>query len=154
MKKISNVQKVRAVAKKHLGGFTTKDVHKALPNIKPADASVILWKLKREGFLEHDRDAGVYKWTGKPDAAAPTADVSTPVDKKRRYVRKQRVQAAETVDASRQQSQQQLANELIYTQTSLKSMTQRYEDALAIVRYLEDKLFRAIQLDARNGRNS
>ncbi len=158
MKKASNISRVMEIANTFPDGFTTTDVREKIKGINLSSMHALMWNLKKKGILSHDKESGVYKLANPTTpivlSGRPTDGVSTGVDKKKLgRPKKQRLMAAEDAGVPNRVYNAQ-TNQLIHTQTSLKHMTQRYEDALAIIRYLEDKLFRAIQLDARNGRNS
>jgi len=145
-KRIPNTKLLMQLAQSSPNGFTTKDARTHIKGLRASTLHSMLWKLKRDNVLVRD-DAGKYTLVNAP-APTPAANVSTPV-----YKKKQRLMSAEDAGVSRR-VYDDLAHQLTRTQTSLANMKQRYEDALSIIRYLEDKLFKAIQFDARNGSNS
>jgi hypothetical protein len=158
MKKPTNISRVMDLAKDSPNGFTTVDVRKQIKGINSSSMHALLWKLKKGGALSHDVESGVYKLANAPAATDPaqaaTADVSTPVNKNKpgRPKKERQVPVKDAWVPRRIYNDQ--TNQLIHTQSSLTGMRQRYEDALAIIRYLEEKLLKAIQFDARNGRNT
>ena len=148
MKKVSNVKRVIDFAKNSPNGFTVEDVKQQVKGVVPNSLYSLLWKLKKSGFLTHDpethkymvADASAIKLTAVNKTAKPKKHVigATPLPPKG--------------------SDEREIRELGYRVHGLKNQVTRIEgqyiDALAIIRYLEDKLFKAIQHDARNGSNS
>jgi hypothetical protein len=93
-----------------------------------------LWKMKKLGKVSHSKDTHVYKLltdVNKTKQAEPKVN-----DR-----RLQDALAQAAIWREEAQSKNMLAEKL----------NARYEDALAVIRYLEDKLFKAIQINARNG---
>ena len=156
-------------AAKHPEGFTSGDLSSVITN-KTSRKSVMLWQLKKDGVLEHNKQTGVYKLVKPipvmedtvtkaiPEVVADTIAEVTAGKPKRKYTRR-----AKKVDkfesnaamAKRLQVAEKYALELQprldYMRKEYKVLSDKYTDALAIIRYLEEKLFKAIQHDARNG---
>ncbi len=145
MKKASNISRVMEIANTFPDGFTTTDVREKIKGINLSSMHALMWNLKKKGILSHDKESGVYKLVN-----APAANVSTGVDKKK-LGRPRKVRAAQVPGPNRSMLPSRGEAELLARNHDLHLQLQ---DALAIIRYLEDKLFKAIQFDARNGRNS
>jgi hypothetical protein len=144
MNKVSNVKRVMEIANTYPDGFTTVDVRKQIKGINLSSMHALLWTLKNKGVLTHDKVSGVYKLATAP-APAPAADVSTPVNKKR---------LQSSGDAVYEREIRNLTFRVRQLNEHTKNLQTQIDDALAIIRYLEDKLFKAIQFDARNGSNT
>lgn len=140
MKKLSARSQLVNFAKKHPEGFT---VAQARQHVKgtPSRISVLLWQLKKDGELKHDPKTGIYVLTDVNKPAETTNEVDEVKDLKNMLTR---------ADSS----YADLAGQLVAAKTENKKVKEHYEDALAIIRYLEDKLFKAIQYNARNGSNA
>lgn len=147
---MTNIAKVIELAKNSPDGFTVKDVKKQIKGVIPNSLYALMWKLKRDKILSHDKMTGKYTLVGDPSAIK-----STRVYKSKKP--KTRLQSAETALPSKGSYEREI-RELGHKVHALKTHVMRLEgqhhDALAIIRYLEDKLFKAIQFDARNGSNS
>ena len=121
--------------------------------------SVALWKLKKDGVLTHDPKTGVYKLT--PVNKTPDADTAAPTEPKRKRGRPAKKVKLLTTTSDQSIKQYQatlkradesyadLAARMMHLREDFRSLTERHEDALAIIRYLEDKMFTAIRHDAR-----
>lgn len=147
MKKASNISRVMEIANTFPDGFTTTDVREKIKGINLSSMHALMWNLKKKGILSHDKESGVYKLVN-----APTANVSTGVDKKKKLGRPRKAQAAAQTPDLNQYTRQSVNEAALMIRNN--ELNHKLEDALAIIRYLEDKLFKAIQFDARNGRNS
>lgn len=148
MKKVSKTQQVIELAKNSPNGFTTEDVKRQVKGILPNSLYSMLWKFKKSGFLTHDPETHKYMVA---DASAIKLTAVNKTAKPKKHV----IGAAPLPPKG---SDEREIRELGYRVHGLKNQVSRIEgqyiDALAIIRYLEDKLFKAIQHDARNGRNS
>lgn len=160
MKKKSLTQRIIHAATINPNGVTAAQIKNAVPNTGNA-VSVALWKLKKEGVLSHDIKTGVYKLTGvnKSEAeATPVVPAATP-KKRGRPVKKLTVTVNDAPPAFKESREisnlkfqvSQLGSELGDMTERAAKLNVQYEDALAVIRFLEDKLFRAIQHDARRG---
>lgn len=146
--KVSNKQRVIQIAKNFPNGFTTKDVKEQIRGIPPATMYALLWTMKKAGILNYNGETNVYT----------AGDLSTPVYKsaKTKTKAKTRLQGPSTVPP-KGSYEREISNLTFQVQQQKKfaeELNIKYEDALAIIRYLEDKLFKAIQYNARNGGNS
>ena len=114
------------------GTVNLADIREALPNYKATYISTALWNLKQIGVISH-ADSGEYTLT-------PVNKTEKPAPK----VNDRRLQDA--------LAQVEIWRESAQSKTMIaEKLNVRYEDALAVVRYLEDKLFKLIQSNARNG---
>ena len=145
MKRLSNSEHVINLAKNSPDGFTVEDVKKRVKGILPNSLYALMWKLKRDRWLNHDKVTGKYVLASDIERLSPK---STPVNKTEKK--------PEPLPAKG--SYEREIRELTYKVQQLKDYAAQKErqvdDALSIIRYLEDKLFKAIQFDARNGGNS
>ena len=120
------------------GTVKIADIREALPKYKAGYISTALWNLKQIGVLNH-ADNGEYTLTDvnkKQEQAVPI--------KAEPKVNDRRLQDA--------LAQANMWREEAQSKTMIaEKLNVRYEDALAVVRYLEDKLFKLIQSNARNG---
>jgi hypothetical protein len=135
--------------------FPFADAHMALSDIPRGQVSTALWKLRKAGFITKD-DAGVY---------TVLTDVNKPVEVKAKAKPKKRRVAknVQTIEDMRQQLNN-AAKEILHWNKVAKDMTDKaylaeklnvqLEDALAIIRYLENKLYVALQMVAKHGSNS
>lgn len=113
------------------------DIRKALPNTKPNYISSALWNLKKAGTVNHNIDNGEYTLTSvnKTQEQAAPIKAAPKVDDRRL----KEALAEAHIWRENAQSKTMIADKL----------NVQYEDALAVIRYLEDKLFKAIQSNAR-----
>lgn len=149
---MTNIATVIELAKNSPDGFTVKDVKKQIKGVIPNSLYALMWKLKRDKILSHDKVTGKYTLVGDPSAIK-----STRVNKSKKP--KTRLQSAETVQSlpskgSYEREIRELGHKVHALRTHVTRLEGQYHDSLAIIRYLEDKLFKAIQFDARNGSNS
>jgi hypothetical protein len=115
------------------GTVKLADIREALPNFKAGYISTAIWNLKKIGVVVHYADSGEYTLTSVNKTEKPAPKVN---DR-----RLQDALAQANIWREEAQSKTMIAEKL----------NVRYEDALAVVRYLEDKLFKLIQSNARNG---
>lgn len=133
MNQVSYKQRVIELAKKNPAGITTKDVKREVKGIAPTTMYALLWTMKKAGTLVHDREANVYT----------LANISTPVYK-----------SAETEAKPEPRNKEVGRTEEAALMLRNQELRHQLENATAVIRYLEDKLFKAIQFGARNGGNS
>ena len=163
MKKKSLIQQIINAATINPDGVTASQLKNSVPNTGNA-VSVALWKLKKSGVLSHDPKTGVYKLTDVNKSVVPdaTQDAPVPAPKKRgRPAKKTKTITTVTSGKSIKEYQDtlkradesyaDLAARMMNLRKDFDGLRERHEDALAIIRYLEDKMFKVIQLDARRG---
>ena len=114
------------------------DIREALPNVKVSYISTALWNLKKIGVVNHNPASGEYILTSVNKTKKPAPAKAEPKVNDRRL---QDALAQANIWREEAQSKTMIAEKL----------NVRYEDALAVIRYLEDKLFKVIQINARNG---
>ena len=119
------------------GTVKIADIREALPKYKAGYISTALWNLKQIGVISH-ADSGEYTLTPVNKTEKPAPVKAEPKVNDRRL---QDALAQANMWRESAQSKTMIAEKL----------NVRYEDALAVVRYLEDKLFKLIQSNARNG---
>lgn len=143
--------------------FTLADVCKAHPDVPKNQLSTALWELRNTGAIAKD-DAGVYtvltdvnkpvkvKATVKPKAKAskprpPSAKVT---------IERLEIRINEAMHEILQWSgkAKDAQERLLATDSALTTLRQNHDDALAIIRYLESKLYVALQMVAKHGSNS
>lgn len=173
MKKKSLTQRIIHAATINPNGVTAQQIKNAVPNT-PNAVSVAFWKLKKEGVLSHDPKTGLYTLTGvnktEAEATPVVTDATTvtpkPVAKKKKRGRPAKPKAKKvTVSVHDKPSVEykrmleradatyaDLAARMQWLQGEHVKLGEQHTDALAVIRYLEDKLFKAIQIiDARRG---
>lgn len=149
--------------------FPFADAHMALSDIPRGQVSTALWKLRKAGFITKD-DAGVYtvltdvnkpvevKATVKPKAKAKAkAKTSKPRPPSAKVtIERLEIRINEAMHEILQWSgkAKDAQDQLDRTQDALLNLRQNHEDALAIIRYLENKLYVALQMVAKHGSNS
>jgi hypothetical protein len=158
MKKKSLIQQIINAATINPNGVTAAQIKNAVPNTKNA-VSVALWKLKRYGVLTHDPKTGVYKLTDVNKSVAPDVTPAAPAP----APAKPKAKTITTVTSDKSikeyqatlkradESYADLAARMMNLRKDFDGLRERHEDALAIIRYLEDKMFKVIQFDARRG---
>ena len=144
-KRIPNTKLLMQLAQSSPNGFTTKDARTQIKGLRASTLHSMLWKLKRDNVLKRD-DAGKYTLVNAP-ASTPAANVSTRV-----YKKKERPQSSG--DAVYEREIRDLTFRVRQLNEHTAQLKTQLDDALSIIRYLEDKLFKAIQFDARNGSNT
>ena len=145
---MSTTKKVIAFARTKPEGFKAAEVRAVIKG-DPKRLYVALSTLKKKGALTHDAATGVYK-LGESMVNSKTVQVTAPTPEKKSKgfenlmsmvreenlkIKKEREDAALTM----------LDNML----KEVQETSEKYQDALAIIRYLESKLITAIQHDAR-----
>lgn len=133
--KLTNKQRVINFASNYPAGFSASDLKNALKSKSPNLVSALLWAMKKDGVLVHDKEAGLYRLAntntntngnGSGTHIANTAPAKEPVIPFDEY---------ETV---------------LLDYASLK---QKHDDALAIIRYLESKLLTTIQFASQQSKS-
>lgn len=128
--KLSQKQQIIEHAKAHPEGFKAVDL--AYTGMKPNHIARKLWEMKKKKILTHNMKKHTYSLN--TFNKTPTPKAKTKVDYKSVDPRDDAV-AAKILDG--------MLKEQI-------EVTEKYQDALAIIRYLENKLLIAIQHDARS----
>lgn len=132
------------------GASKVADIRAALPKMTPNTVSVALWQLKETKEVTHNRKTGVYALTDVNKSAEPTVTEAPKVEPKPKVapaVSEKRLHIAQR-DAKYWHERSEM---LMGTLTQLR---EQHEDALAIIRYLEGKLYIALQQGNKNGRNA
>ena len=127
--KLSQKQQIVEYAKAHPGGFTAAALV-AHTGIKANQVARKLWELKKKKILAHNPKKHTYTLIGQNDKTIKVT--APPKDNK---IKQERENAALTM----------LDNML----KEVQETEEKYQDALAIIRYLENKLYVVIQRDAR-----
>lgn len=128
--KLTKKQRILNFAKQHPEGFTPKQLLDGT-KIKDKNIWVALAQMKKAGVLSHDPKTRLYK-------AADGSKVSKSVIKA--------VNDAVNAQTSRDvDTIAYLSNQIIDSNNKYKELSERHNDALAIIRYLENKLLIAIQ---------
>lgn len=109
------------------GGLPKAGVAKAI-GLPTKRVGAPLWVLKDRGVIELTDD-GLYKLTGVNTTAAPT-----PAAKQDAQAKRDRKEVAD------------LRDRCVYLDGMVKRREQELEDALAIIRYLEDKFIKTVRM--------
>lgn len=133
--------------------FTMKELRGAMPNVDVGQLSTSVWKLTNIYKKIRRVGKGQYELTDVNKTEQPAVE---PQPAKAKPKAKRR---AKTVTMTDRATVAERDN--IFLKSRLEDMTRRmttlnnqYEDALAIIRYLENKLFIAIQFNAKNNGNT
>lgn len=141
--------------------FTLKQVYEAYPDKSKPQMQTALWKLGKAGGITKAEDGTYTVLTdvNKPVEVKPV-EVKPQTPKKRRAYKTSKKLTIEEL----QRRLQEASKEILYWNKMAKDMankamladklTTQHEDALAIIRYLENKLYVALQMVAKNGGNS
>lgn len=140
--KQSTTQRIIEIAKKHPNGFTATDVRAVIKG-KPERIYVALSTLKKKGVVEHDSEMGRYKLKSV-QVTAPTPE------KKGKGFENLMSMVREENLKIKQEREEAAAKMLDNMLKEVQETSEKYQDALAIIRYLESKLVTAIQHDARS----
>lgn len=139
--------------------FTSKEVREAHPNIPPNQISTALWKLvmnKTLSKIGEGQYAAVLTDVNKSELPVPAPTKKTTKKKKPKPSAKKSVVVAADLEQELQEASQQVifwrkeAQDTKKLMHELRKADERLNDAVAIIRYLEEKLVIAIQHDARN----
>lgn len=136
--KQSTTQRILEVAKKHPNGFTATDVRAVIKG-KPERIYVALSTLKKKGVLEHNSEMGRYMLKSVP--------VTVPKPDKKRFDSLMEMVREENIKIEREDAAAKMLDNML---KEVQETEEKYQDALAIIRYLESKLVTAIQHDARS----
>jgi chromosome segregation ATPase len=134
------------------GAVKLADIREALPNVKASYISTALWNLKKIGVVNHDPASGEYTLTSvnKTKQSVPKEKPSHSEAVKEgmaKTISKLNTQIADykkTLDRA-DTVYEELANRYKVLQSTHSRIQEAHEDALAIIRYLENKLFVAIK---------
>lgn len=129
------------------GTVTLADIRAALPDTKTSNISTTLWVLKKQGKIEHDIEYGLYALTSVNKKAEAPKEEPKAEPKIAPAVKEKQLHIAQR-DAKYWKG---VAEERTALATRLNV---QYEDALAIIRYLENKLYVVMQQGNKSGRNS
>lgn len=130
-------QQVLTFAKSKTGEwFKPLDFTSLHPGIPPAQVHVVLSILKKRGVLKHNAAKKSYMLAG--DEAKPTKEKLDP----------RRKNDIDTIDRLIEE-QNVLFSRIREAKAEVLEMNEKYDDALAVIRYLEDKLIRTIQYTAQ-----
>jgi DNA-binding HxlR family transcriptional regulator len=153
MKKSKSVsQQIVSVLKKS-GTLRLADIRKALPDIKTNYISSSLWNLKKSGGVNHNIDSGEYTLTSvnkTQEQAAPKEKPSHSEAVKEgmaKTISKLNMQIADykkTLDRA-DTVYEELANRYKVLQSTHSQVQEVHVDALAVIRYLENKLYVVIK---------
>ena len=129
------------------------DIRKALPNTKPNYISSALWNLKKANVVNHNIDNGEYTLTSvnkTQEQAAPKEKPSHSEAVKEgmaKTISKLNMQIADykkTLDRA-DTVYEELANRYKVLQSTHSQVQEVHTDALAVIRYLENKLYVVIK---------
>jgi len=136
IKKVSTVNKILAFARNHGGWFTASHVAYLAKGKSKSNVYVALAALKKAGKLAHNPDTKQYLLNQNSKTVTVTAPEKPKLDPAREN-------DAKTI--------QYLIEEQNRLHSELAATDEKYDDALAVIRYLEDKLIKTIQYTARKG---
>lgn len=145
--------------------FTIADVCNLYTGIPKNQIATALWRLRAKGVLSKDDNTGKYTVLTGVNAPAPAevkpktapkakakAPTKRPPHTTAELNKKLKEANEEIVYWSKQYHE--LAHKKAVTHEQWLNLRQQHEDALAIIRYLENKLYVALQQVAKNGSNS
>jgi hypothetical protein len=120
----------RIIAALKNGGLPKSEIAKAI-GLPSKRVGAPLWVLKDRGVIELTDD-GLYKLTGVNTIVATTT--TTTVPKQDAQAKRDRKEVME------------LKDRCLYLNNALTSRTEQLTDALAIIRYLEDKFIKTVRM--------
>lgn len=126
--KVTKKQRIVAYAKQHPEGFSPKQLMNDT-NIRDKNVWVLLAQLKKAKVLAHDPKTHTYKLLNEFNKSANTA-----------------------LDRARKNDKDTIAHlidQMVDVAEQRKAISEKYEDALTIIRYLENKLVTSIQYATR-----
>ena len=129
------------------GTVTLADIRAALPDTKTSNISTTLWVLKKQGKIEHDIEYGLYALTSVNKKAEAPKEAPKAEPKVAPSVKEKQLHIAQR-DAKYWQERCEMHMD------TLTRLRQQHEEALSIIRYLEGKLYIALQQGTKSGRNS
>lgn len=155
--KLTKKQRIVNYAMQNPNGFTPKQLL-ADTNIKDKNIWVALSQMKKAGVLVHDPKTSTYRLADGQVKKAPMAswdgeNAGKPITKQKlKYILNQNSKTVQVTAPKKPVTQEldyyrRLLDALSNTHEQLE---QKHEDALAIIRYLENKLYTVIQRDARS----
>ena len=153
MKKSKSVsQQIVGVLKKS-GTLRLADIRIALPDIKTNYISSALWNLKKSGGVNHNIDSGEYTLTSVNKTQEQAAPIEKPShseavkDGMAKTISKLNIQIADykkTLDRA-DMVYEELSNRYKVLQSTHSQVQEVHVDALAVIRYLENKLYVVIK---------
>jgi chromosome segregation ATPase len=134
------------------GTLKLAEIRKALPTVESKYLSATLWNLKKIGVINHDKPYGTYTLTdvNKTEKPAPKEKPSHSEAVKEgmaNTISKLNTQIADykkTLDRA-DTVYEELANRYKVLQSAHSRIQEAHADALAIIRYFENKLYVAIK---------
>jgi hypothetical protein len=134
------------------GTVKLADIRGALPNVKVSYISTALWNLKKIGVVNHDPASGEYTLTSvnKTKKAVPNEKPSHSEAVKEgmaKTINRLNTQIADykkTLDRA-DTVYEELANRYKVLQSTHNQIQEAHADALAIIRYFENKLYLVIK---------
>jgi len=151
-------QQIVDLAEKN-GAVKLADIREALPNIKATYISTALWNLKKIGVVNHDTASGEYTLTSVNKTAEQVVSKAKPSHSEAvkegmaKTISKLNTQIADykkTLDRA-DTVYEELSTRYRVLQSTHNQIKEAHEDALAIIRYLENKLFVAIKSNRAYG---
>jgi len=133
--------------------FTIKELRASLPDVDANQLSTALWKLTNMYKKVRRVGGGQYELTDVNKTEQPAVEPQPAKAKPKAKRRAQTVTMTDRAAVAERDNRylKERIEDLTYRMTKLNV---QYEDALAIIRYLEDKLFKAIQFNAKNNGNA
>lgn len=135
--KLTKKQRILNYAKQNPNGFTPKQLL-ADTSIKDKNIWVTLSQMKKAGVLAHDLKTSTYRL-----ATSQNVEVLKPFNKKK-------LSRVDAISEAQADMVGELAGEMFKLRERCDQLDEQYTDALAIIRYLEGKLYTVIQRDARS----
>lgn len=135
------------------GTLKLAEIRKALPTVESKYLSVALWNLKKIGVISHDKPYGTYTLTSvnkTQEQAVPKEKPSHSEAVKEgmaKTISKLNTQIADykkTLDRA-DTVYEELANRYKVLQSTHNQIQEAHADALAIIRYFENKLYLVIK---------
>ena len=150
-------QQIVDLAEKN-GAVKLADIREALPNYKATYISTAIWNLKQIGAISH-ADSGEYTLTSVNKTSEQVVSKAKPSHSEAvkegmaRTISKLNTQIADykkTLDRA-DTVYEELSTRYRVLQSTHNQIKEAHEDALAIIRYLENKLFVAIKSNRAYG---
>ena len=134
--KLSNGRRIIHTLATAPEGMTARDIAARVGTL-PQSTSAVLWKLKAAGAISHDKVTGIYKLT---DVNTQT---SKPIVQKVEIVEHQRPmqKLQRRIDELTKDNDRLTANWRVASESS-RDFERKYFDALGVIAYLENKLFK------------
>ena len=133
--------------------FTIKELRGAMPNVDVGQLNTSVWKLTNIYKKIRRVGEGQYELTDVNKTEQPAVEPQPAKAKPKAKRRAQTVTMTDRVAVAERDNRylKERIEDLTYRMTKLNV---QYEDALAVIRYLENKLFIAIQFNAKNNGNT